>query len=124
MRPYANRKAIQGLSCTNLSYFGHWGSIPQIMGRERYIKSHGKCWTQHFTSNVALLKCKGDRRVALLPVLAYLEDWGNMGNTGPNTVNNGEGYTKIDPMCSVPHFSTIEVLRKGKDHLRVEFYLS
>lgn len=38
-------------------------------------------------------------------VLVHFWDLGNLRKLGLNITNNREGYTKIDPMCSTPHFT-------------------
>ena len=54
----------------------------------------------------------------MIPVLVFLENWGNSGKLGPIVQNNGHHYTE-----SHTHFTSNEALLKYKYNLRVDLHL-
>ena len=53
----------------------------------------------HFTSNKALLKCKGHLLGKVIPVFVYLWNWDKSVKLDPNNPNHGQQFTESHQKC-------------------------
>ena len=81
---------------------GNWAQKPQNKGH-RYTEGCLKCQTLHFTLSEALLKGKGDLRVASY-LLSVFGHWGKLRELSPKTINTG-------------HMDTQKVIQSVKLHI-------